>query len=531
MKHFKAEGPCLPSEHYMVDMKDRIVATSQMIHEGKYFYIQRPRQYGKTTMLMAIARFIRDQYLVIPLNFQRFSQDDFIDTKSFLYTIWDEILSLANDEDLEIPEDLRSEITQAFETSRVNFIRFGRMISKWSKLIGKPAVLIIDELDRAPDETIVRSFLGFLRGDYLSRYDRKPTFHSVILAGVTNIVYLKSVIRKDEEHREDSPWNIAADYSRVDMAFSVKDTSQMLLSYEADHHTGMDISSVSEEIVYFTNGYPYLVSRICQLIDEVLLNDESWSALDAWSVIGVREAAKRIIQENNTLFDSLKDTLNSFPYMKSKLHNLLMYGKSLSYEVDDTSQRVLLMYGFLRVHDGNQVWVSNRIFETRLYNLFIGEDEKLKEVVDTGATKRSKLVDTEHLNMHAIMDAFADLYEELYHNQTPKFLEKDGRKLFITYLRRMINGTGHYAVEDNARDEYQTDLIVFYMKDKYLIELKIWNGDQYENDGLNQLADYLDAYNLDLGYLLSFSFLKKKDTRRRAVSHQVKGKTILEWVV
>ena len=45
-------------------------------------------------------------------------------------------------------------------------------------------------------------------------------------------------------------------------------TEGMLDEYEADHHTGMDTAAIAKSIREYTNGYPFLVSQICQLIDE-----------------------------------------------------------------------------------------------------------------------------------------------------------------------------------------------------------------------------------------------------------------------
>ena len=45
------------------------------------------------------------------------------------------------------------------------------------------------------------------------------TFQSVILAGVTDIKNLKRRLQPNEEHKFNSPWNIAADFN-VDMSLS-----------------------------------------------------------------------------------------------------------------------------------------------------------------------------------------------------------------------------------------------------------------------------------------------------------------------
>ena len=44
----------------------------------------------------------------------------------------------------------------------------------------------------------------------------------------------------------------------------------MLQEYENEHHTGMDTAKIGILIYEYTSGYPYLVSRLCQLADERL---------------------------------------------------------------------------------------------------------------------------------------------------------------------------------------------------------------------------------------------------------------------
>lgn len=61
------------------------------------------------------------------------------------------------------------------------------------------------------------------------------------------------------------------------------------------------------------------------------------------------------------------------------------------------------------------------------------------------------------------------------------------------------------------------------------LKLKIWRGDEYNRRGEKQLAEYLDYYHLEKGYLLSFNFNRKKETGVKEI--QVGGKVIVEAVV
>ena len=64
---------------------------------------------------------------------------------------------------------------------------------------------------------------------------------------------------------------------------------------------------------------------------------------------------------------------------------------------------------------------------------------------------------------------------------------------------------------------------------QYIIELKIWRGNAYNERGEQQIAGYLDYFHAQTGYLLSFCFNKNKQPGVKTV--QIDDKTIVECVV
>ena len=55
-------------------------------------------------------------------------------------------------------------------------------------------------------------------------------------------------------------------------------------------------------------------------------------------------------------------------------------------------------------------------------------------------------------------------------------------------------------------------MVVDYLGEQFVVELKIWHGNEYNERGEQQLAEYLDYFHLKKGYMLSFNFNKKKET-------------------
>ena len=76
-KYFNTVAVCRPNQHYMVDISDKLEQISRMIDAGWYFTINRARQYGKTTLLRALRRYLQGDYYVVLMDFQTFGDAKF----------------------------------------------------------------------------------------------------------------------------------------------------------------------------------------------------------------------------------------------------------------------------------------------------------------------------------------------------------------------------------------------------------------------------------------------------------------------
>ncbi len=533
MKKFNTTVVCVPSKHYMVDLSDKVAEIKKLVDDGKYFTINRARQYGKTTTLSLLEKALADEYYVVFMDFQDYGDDTFRSADSFCRDFSCDFCSLLEEKIDKSNSKLEASIQSVVEAAENMdielrlFTMFRGLKKVWDNS-DKPIVLFIDEVDSATNNQLFIDFLSGLRSHYLKREKNSDykTFQSVILAGVTDVKHLKSKIREEADTKENSPWNIAADFT-IDMSLSASGIKGMLDEYEADHHTGMDTEDIAAQIRDYTNGYPFLVSRICELIDTEVSKTMPMSK--AWTRDGIDEAIKLILAENNTLFQSLTKNLNNFPELKESIRSILMEGTKLAWNPDQKEIIQMQMYGLIR-NDHNTVKVANRIFETRLYNLFLS-DEELKQNVFSreGGLARNQFVTDGKLNMRLILERFRDTYTEVCGPLVDRFKEKDGRELFLLYLKPIINGTGNYYIEAQTRDQTRTDVIVDYLGQQYIIELKIWRGESYNSDGEKQISEYLDYFNLTTGYMLSFNFNKKKVPGMKRV--EIRDKVLFEVTV
>lgn len=101
------------------------------------------------------------------------------------------------------------------------------------------------------------------------------------------------------------------------------------------------------------------------------------------------------------------------------------------------------------------------------------------------------------LNFEKILLRFKQFIKEQYSNIDSKFIEREDRLLFLAFIKPIINGIGFDFKEVQISEEKRLDIVITYLKEKYLVELKIWRGDEYHQKGLKQLSEYLDINELD----------------------------------
>jgi len=523
MKRFNVTGNCIPEEDYMVDISGKIEQIKKLVDGRYYFTINRARQYGKTTTLYALKRNLTDKYLVAHISFQGTSEHNFASEENFCKFIPCQISKA-----LKMTQADKEYAEKWVNPSIVSLDLLNVHITDMCE--DKKVVLMIDEVDNATNNRIFVRFLNMLREKYIARRNGDDyTFHSVILAGVYDIKNIKlkmitegSYIPTEGETKiYNSPWNIAVNFT-IDMSFNPVEISTMLNEYEADHKTGMNIAEISEEIYGYTSGYPFLVSRICQCVDEELSKD--------WTANGVNEAVHILLEEDNTLFRDIFKNIHNYKELRDFLYDLLFVGKPFSFNIDDPVINLGYMFGFFK-NVNRKTWISNKIFEMRIYNYFVLQSEKdsSNNINITGITKY-EVLQGGGFDMELCLRRFAQHYGELFSSRDIEFLERHGRLLFLSYLKPLINGEGFYHVESEIND-FRMDIVVDYKCEQFIVELKIWRGERYEEMAYKQLAGYLDTKKADKGYLLTFDFRKESNKNRKAEWIEIGGKKIFDVII
>lgn len=522
MKEFNITGTCIPHMHYMVDIREKLPRVVELIKKRKYFIINRPRQYGKTSMVYALEQELKEEYTIISISFEGLGEESFDNIESFAKTF-----HLLLEEVFESEQELLQCIHNYPPIQ--NFKEFSIFITTFIKKTDQKVILIIDEVDRASNFHLFNRFLGMLRDKYLKRNSGKDsTFHSVILVGLHDIKNLKVKMHSERSPNElqpipsyNSPWNIATEF-KVDMSFSPAEIATMLEQWRVENgEWQMDVALMSREIYKYTSGYPFLVSNICKLIDEELDRD--------WSVAGIQKAIDIISKEQNTLFDDLIKNLESDAELFDLLYSVLVEKEEVEYNIDNPVVQKGVMYGLFKEGEEKEAAIHNKIFEIRLLAYLISK-QQTKGLSFNKYNYRKNFIDSNgNLEIEHVLLKFQEFVKDTYSGKNKKFYEKHGRLLLIAFIKPIINGSGFYYIEAQQSYERRSDMIITYNNKEYILELKLWYGEKYHREGLKQLAGYLESRSQSKGYLVVFNFNQNKEFRNGW--NVVGGKEIFEVMV
>jgi len=515
MREFNITGKIIPKAHYYVDLIPQIKRLMALVEKGKYFVINRPRQFGKTTLLDFFARHLQSSGKYVPalISFQRFTQRPDMTEAEFyrrLGKLIDQELSLA---DFDLP-DLK--IQASGIGGRDDFLDWLEDICQHSS---RRLVLLVDEIDGVP-ETVVIGFLAGLREMFLQR-DRKPTPHSVGLAGVHDIKNLQARYR-DQSHSigSISPFNIAIDYELL--PFSLQNIRQYFMQHTKETGQLFD-SKVIRRVHHVTNGHPWLVSMLAKTMVEEIVPKRKHK-------IGLKhaeEAIQRLINFRNPNFESLFNNAqrpNLFPIVLD-----LLEGRRHRYNIQDDDINLGVRYGIF-AEKGRQLILANLIYVQALYQHF---ERTLKRSQIRNILAANRFEDQNgHLNFRHVLDKFQAFMKSkgVQVTKQREFKEATGQLLLLSYLDAIVNGKG-WTFKEVQSGEGRIDVLCCYKNQKEVVEVKVWYGERRYGGALAQLAKYLESENLDHGYLVVFDRRENLPKEYSLKEHQVAGKTIQAWVV
>ncbi len=515
MREFNITGKIIPAKHYFVDLTPQIDKLMVLADKGTYFVINRPRQFGKTTILDFFARRLlaSGNYAPALISFESFTQRANIADAEFYLKVAKlvfEELTLAGFH--LVDEHLSASVVN----NRDVFFDWMRELCK---SLPQKLVVLIDEIDAVP-ETVVIGFLAGLREMYLQR-DRKPAPHSVGLVGVHDIKNLKARIRDESQALGSaSPFNIAVDYELP--PFSLENIRQYFSQHTEETGQEFDTAVISR-VHHVTSGHPWLVSVLAKTLVETIVPDRQQKILSDHA----EAAIQKLINSRNPNFESLFKNARR-PGIFSIVLDLLE-GKRHRYNIQDDDVDLGVKYGIF-AEQNQQLSLANLIYAQVLYQHF---EKDLRQLDINDLVVDSRFVDASgHLDFRLVLDKFQAFMKSkgAAVAKHPTFAEATGQLLLLSYLDLLVNGKG-WTFKEVQSGEGRIDVMCCYKNQKEVVELKLWYGASGYDKGLEQLARYLESENLDRGYLVVFD---RRDNAQKEYSFsefEINSKKIQTWVI
>lgn len=519
MRYFNTHGPVNAQEHYIVPRRALVEQLTTQIEQGKFFTIYAPRQMGKTTLLNQLEVELRPRpsYLPIVLSFELYESWS-------ASQFWEDVFALIKEDLLawiEVGDHAaQGEIRTLLDAVTSPDIQFFRhFFSNLHKLVPTlKIVLIIDEFDATP-QVVLSPLLQTWRTMYLERQRRPHSLHSVVLVGIQNIARLN--------FGRSSPFNIAYQHQLED--FSLVEVRDLLGQYTAE--TGQPFAErVIERLYEQTAGQPFLINRLAAILTQEIVQARTRPI----TMADLSAALQKLMSESNYNFETV--IRRASKYQDALLE--IIFGAERQFTLNNPMVKELHLFGILNERSDGNCQVSNPIYKQVFIDYFAPFQLGLQGAILANGYDFRPYVMADHLQMETILTRFREFIERRGREAfkvTPMPQEATGQYLLMAYLDVVVRQIGGAHFTEVNSGEGRLDLVVVHNGRRYIIETKIWRGPALYEEGLTQLADYLDSEGQTTGYYVLFharpQVYGKLPDEALEYTTQIAGKTIYVYLV
>lgn len=501
VRFFNIAGACDPARHYMIPADRRLPGCEALIDKGAYFVVHAPRQMGKTTAMLALAKKLTAEGRYAALYFSceeaRVFPDDVGAAEQVLWaTIEDEARE-------NLPEALRP--PSPAEAPPGKFL--GRQIVAWANVCPLPLVLVFDEIDSLAGDTL-KSVLSQMRAGFKGRPATAPW--SVILCGMRDVRDYKAASGGDPSRLgTSSPFNIK------EKSFRVANFTEAELRELYEQHTAETGQIFTEEALAraweLCRGQPWL----CNALAREIVEKQRLPLAEAITVAHFDEAKERLILARATHLDSLLARLRE-DRVRRVLEPIL--AGEMPHD-DPTNDDYLYASDLGLITPGTELRLANPIYrESILRALAQGAERAVTD------DRRRYLRKDGTIDLAALLNGFAEFWRENGEILAGRidYPEVAPQLVLMAYLHRIINGGGSIDREVGIGTK-RIDLAIKWPHldaegkpavQREAIELKVWRDRDRRGDPLVQGLVQLDAYLAQLG--LSEGVLVIFDVRAKA---------------
>jgi hypothetical protein len=484
-RRFNTAGPNDPRDCYTLPALRRLANIRDLIDQKLYFVIHAPRQVGKTTAILTLAKELTEggEYAAMVVSAETGAglRQDVGAAELTMLDVWRAKARIR------LPADLQPPLWPDAKPGA----RILTALQAWAESSPRPLVLFIDEIDALEGDPLV-SVLRQLRDGYADRPAHFP--HSLALIGMRNVRDYKLAAGGADRSHSSSPFNIIAE-SLTLRNFTPDEVAELYAQHTAE--TGQVFTPEAIARAYeLTNGQPWLVNALAREIVEDLAPEPAVSI----SVEHVDQAKDILVRRQDTHLDSLGERLQE-PRVRRVIEPI-MVGEHMGIFPED-DQRYVLDLGLVRESPTGKLEIANPIYR-----------EIIPRVLSRTALRSIPnihpiwLKANGRMDFDALLQAFLEFWRrhgEPLLKSTP-YHEAAPHLVLMAFLDRVSNGGGRVEREF-AIGTGRMDLLLVRGPDQLPIEIKVWREDGDTdplNDGLSQIDGYLDRLGLPTGWLVIF---------------------------
>lgn len=485
MRFFNTAGPCRPEYNYMLPFAGRLPNVEKIIDQQGYFILHAPRQTGKTTLILELAKQLTGEgkYAAVMLSVEVGAAfpDDIDKAEGAILGSWETSAKFWLPKELHPPK---------WENGKPGE-RIKNALSHWTQNCPRPLVVFIDEIDSLQDEVLI-SVLRQLRAGYPERPKGFPW--SLALVGLRDVRDYKVASGGSDRLNTASPFNIKVESLTLNN-FSEAEVTALLLQHTAE--TGQVFTAEALQLTfYLTQGQPWLVNALARQAVEFLQTDVSQPI----TAEIVEQAKEKLIERQDTHLDSLAERLRE-PRVRAVIEPILASSSEVS-DLPFDDVRFVQDLGLVKQKNGNGLEIANPIYREVIPTVLSYVTRAFMPKISP-----SWLNADGSLNPDNLLESFLKFWRQ--HGQpllkSVHYHEIAPHIVLMAFLHRVVNGGGSLERE-YAIGTRRMDVCLRYGDFTLGMELKVWRDGMREPlaEDLEQLDQYLNGLNLETGWLVIF---------------------------
>jgi hypothetical protein len=333
---FNTAGPCNPVDHYMLPAMERLPEVAQLVERRGYFVVHAPRQVGKTTALMSLARSLtaEGKFLAVLVSMEMGAGHpaDVGAAELAILGSWREAVLTQLPPELQPPD-----FPDAAPGARIS-----AALATWAVACPRPLVVFLDEIDALRDNVLI-SVLRQLRDGHRNRPLHFPA--SLALIGLRDVRDYNIKVR-----------------SLTLRNFTAAEVSELYGQHTTE--TGQPFEPSAIECAFeLTQGQPWLLHALAKIAVEELAMNRAQSVPRS----SIERAHRLLVERQVPHLANLANRLRE-PRVRAILEPMIA-GRFLG-DIPEDDRRFAVELGLLRRNAEGALELANPIYRDLTLRFF-----------------------------------------------------------------------------------------------------------------------------------------------------------------